>query len=93
MKTVAGFRRTRYRGLDRTGLAGYLVAAAYNVSAPSPKVWHDLTMGYQPGIGQDRVEVTAEANRPVPTKRPHDALKFSNFRSEQGLEPYFSTTC
>ncbi len=30
MKTVGGFRRTRYRGLDRTGLAGYLVATAYN---------------------------------------------------------------
>ena len=29
MKTVGGFRRTRYRGLDRTGLAGYLVARAY----------------------------------------------------------------
>lgn len=31
MKTVGGFRRTRYRGADRTGLAGYLVAAAYNL--------------------------------------------------------------
>ncbi len=34
MKTVGGFRRTRYRGLDRTGLAGYLVRlrrTAYNL--------------------------------------------------------------
>ena len=31
MRTVGGFRRTRYRGLDRTGLAGYLVATAYNL--------------------------------------------------------------
>ena len=31
MKTVGGFRRTRYRGVDRTGLAGYLVATAYNL--------------------------------------------------------------
>jgi transposase len=31
VKTVGGFRRTRYRGLDRTGMAGYLVAAAYNL--------------------------------------------------------------
>ena len=31
MKTVGGFRRTRYHGLDRTGLAGYLVATAYNL--------------------------------------------------------------
>jgi transposase len=31
MKTVGGFRRTRYRGLARTQLAGYLVATAYNL--------------------------------------------------------------
>ena len=31
MKTVGGFRRTRYRGLDRTGLVGHLVATAYNL--------------------------------------------------------------
>ena len=31
MKTVGGFRRTRYRGQARTQLAGYLVATAYNV--------------------------------------------------------------
>ena len=32
MKTVGGFRRTRYRGPERTGLAGYLVATAYNLA-------------------------------------------------------------
>ena len=31
MKTVGGFRRTRYRGLDRAGLGGYLVGTAYNL--------------------------------------------------------------
>ena len=31
MKTVGGFRRTRFRGLARTALAGYMVAAAYNL--------------------------------------------------------------
>ena len=31
MKTVGGFRQPRYRGLDRTGMAGYVVAAAYNL--------------------------------------------------------------
>jgi len=31
MKTVGGFRRTRYRGLARTGMAGYLVGTAYNL--------------------------------------------------------------
>jgi len=31
MKTVGGFRRTRYNGLERTRMAGYLVAVAYNL--------------------------------------------------------------
>ena len=31
MKTVGGFRRTRYRRVERTGLAGYPVATAYNL--------------------------------------------------------------
>ena len=31
MKTVGGFRRTRYRGVARTRFAGYLIAAAYNL--------------------------------------------------------------
>jgi len=31
LKTVGGFRRTRYRGQSRTQLVGYLVAAAYNL--------------------------------------------------------------
>ncbi len=31
MKTVGGFRHTRYHGLDRTGLAAYLVGTAYNL--------------------------------------------------------------
>ena len=31
MKTVGGFRKTRYRGLERVDFAGYLVAAAYNL--------------------------------------------------------------
>jgi Transposase DDE domain len=35
MKTIGGFRRTRYPELDRTELAGYLVASAYNLVRPS----------------------------------------------------------
>ena len=31
MKTVGGFRRSRYVGLERTGLCGKLVATAYNL--------------------------------------------------------------
>jgi transposase len=44
MKTVGGFRRTRYRGVERTGLAGYRVATAYNLArlsrllAPPPEL-------------------------------------------------------
>ena len=31
MKTVGGFRRTRYRGIERTGLCGHFVGTAYNL--------------------------------------------------------------
>jgi transposase len=31
LKTIGGLRRTRYRGIARTGLAGHLVATAYNL--------------------------------------------------------------
>jgi transposase len=31
IKTVGNFRRTRYRGVERTSLAAYLVGAAYNL--------------------------------------------------------------
>ena len=31
MKTVGGFRKTRYRGVDRTQLAAWWVGAAYNL--------------------------------------------------------------
>jgi len=31
MKTVGGFRKTRFRGLERVNFAGYLVGAAYNL--------------------------------------------------------------
>ncbi|HUK33448.1 MAG TPA: transposase [Vicinamibacterales bacterium] len=31
MKTVGGLRRTRYRGVERTGLWAYFVATAYNL--------------------------------------------------------------
>jgi transposase len=31
MKTVGGFRKTRFRGIERTQFAGYLVGCAYNL--------------------------------------------------------------
>ena len=45
MKTIGGFRRTRYRGLDRTGLAGYLVATAYNLVRLSRLLFQRLALG------------------------------------------------
>ena len=52
MKTVGGFRRTRYRGLDRTGFAGYLVGTVYNLvriawlmTAQTPAPQGRVTMG------------------------------------------------
>lgn len=38
-KTVAGLRRTRYRGLRRTQLAAYLIGAAYNLLRISKLKW------------------------------------------------------
>src|SRR5215472_15675922 len=35
IKTIANFRRTRYRGLELTQMAAYLVAAAYNLMRTS----------------------------------------------------------
>ena len=43
MKTVGGFRRTRYRGVDRTGLAGYLAATAYNLVRMANLLWPPKT--------------------------------------------------
>ncbi len=31
MKSVGGFRKARYRGMEKVDFAGYLVAAAYNL--------------------------------------------------------------
>ena len=44
MKTVSGFRRTRYRGLARTGLTGYLVATAYDLVRLSRLLAHSETV-------------------------------------------------
>lgn len=48
MKTVGGFRRTRYRGVERTGLAGYLVAAAYNLVRMAKLLSSQMTRAVQP---------------------------------------------
>ena len=49
MKTVGGFRRTRYRGVARTGLAGYLVATAYNLVRMANLPPEPETAGVPPG--------------------------------------------
>ena len=48
MKTVGGFRRTRYRGVERTSLAGYLVAAAYNLVRIAKLLSSQMTWAVQP---------------------------------------------
>ena len=40
MKTVGGLRRTRYRRVERTGLAGYLVRMAKLTAEPEPSPCH-----------------------------------------------------
>jgi IS5 family transposase len=44
MKTIGGFRRTRFIGLARTQLAGYFVAAAYNLLRIA-RLMHTVTAG------------------------------------------------
>ena len=49
MKTVGGFRRTRYRGVERrTGLAGYLVAAVYNLVRMAKLLSSQMARAVQP---------------------------------------------
>ena len=58
MKTVGGLRRTRYRGMERTGLAGYLVATAYNLvrMANLPRCQQTrLSRGHEPGNGAPKI--------------------------------------
>ena len=49
MKTVGGSRRTRYRGVARIGLAGYLVATAYNRVRMAHRPLGPLTPGCPQG--------------------------------------------
>ena len=76
MKTVGGFRRTRYRGVERTGLAGYFVATAYNLvrRVPPDSVsrcgaywagWILCGYGLQPGADGKPVVVPGAPGRSV----------------------------
>ena len=49
MKTVDGFWRTRYRGVDRTGLAGCLVTTAYNLVCMVKLMSESEAAGVPPG--------------------------------------------
>ena len=68
MKTVGGLRRTRYRGVERTGLAGYFVATAYNLvrMANLGAVGEDSC----PPSGRDPLRVGVGAVRPKEADRP-----------------------
>ncbi|MYC61809.1 MAG: transposase [Caldilineaceae bacterium SB0661_bin_34] len=59
MKTVGDLQRTRYRGVDRTGWVGYLMATAYNL--------HDQT----PGRAGDRGGPTRALGAYGPQKNSH----------------------
>src|SRR5579863_412597 len=60
LKTVGNFRRTRYRGVERTSFAAYLVGAAYNlpriakpcpsgsIELPASRIRHGQPGNYRP---------------------------------------------
>ena len=89
MKTVGGFRRTRYKGLDRTGLAGYLVATAYNLvrmakllgvgqgSAGSPggmtRQWATHARCPRRAGVRERQGPKVSFKRPIPPNRTNDS--------------------
>ena len=87
IKTTGGFRRTRYVGLDKTQMAGYLVASAYNLIRMVPLA------------GSRRASLTAATRRttsrsaPVPrrdgsrTSRPSISPTIPLAPSPQALLP------
>ena len=50
MKTVGGLRRSRYRGVERTGLAGYLVSTAYNLVRMANPLTREEARGRPVGV-------------------------------------------
>jgi len=74
MKTVGGFRKTRYVGLGANQIAGYMIAAAYNLLRiaklwPDPRRLHGALPN--PGLGEDRRAAfpLAAAGRDSPIQR------------------------
>ena len=72
MKTVGGFRRTRYRGVERTGLAGYFVATAYNLVRMA-----DLMSCQQPGSVQAGVSCPGCDAPKMVLRAPVNSFEFS----------------
>ena len=76
MKTVGGFLRTRYRRLDRTGLAGYLAGTAYNL-APMAKLMTAETPAPRPRLaalpGAARTLLKSQPPRAGPSTRGQTA--------------------
>ncbi len=77
MKTGGGFRRTRYRGRDRTQLAAYFVGAAYNllrmarlqtVAWPSAAVNADYEVPFRFTGTLNKVVIQIEAPKLTPAE-------------------------
>ena len=98
MKTVGGFRRTRYKGLDRTGLGG--VPGSYGLqSGPHGEAIgvgqgkrrkprrHDPTMGYPCPVPQEG-RVRERQGPKVSFKRPNPPQQDQGFTD---LNPRFCT--
>ena len=104
MNTVGRFGRTRYRRLDRTGLAGYLIATAYNLvriaklrelAKEVPEAQgHDLTRGYPCQMAHEGRVREFEGPK-VPFKRPNFLQENQGFTDLNArfwtYSPYFSS--
>ena len=82
MKTAGGFRRIRYRGMDGTGLASYLVATGYNLVGMAKLL---SVQGGEQTVGSN----TPASPLPIIPKLQSDA----SASSRSSIKPYFAATC
>jgi transposase len=90
MKTVGGFRRTRYRGLERTQLAGYLVATGYKL-VRLVRLVSPATAACAPANCR-----AASAATTAPTRQsahPSDCPRLHALRSRSGQQSHSSAAC
>jgi hypothetical protein len=84
IKTVGNFRRTRYRGVERTSFAAYLVGAAYNLlrirQALSQRMNRVASKRFLPRV------------YPVTTRTTTPILTSSRIRQRQARDSTLSST-